>query len=117
MIPTANTSISLVKVVRNAELFDAYVHQLKKDFNLAGHSIEIDANMLPNALVQVVHFQIKDLISTNFDAFLQVLYRVDVEERILQSNSLQDAEELVVKATYEILKREWEKVYFRNRFS
>lgn len=117
MIPTANNSKSLLLIVSQNGLFQDLIAQLKKDFELSGMSITIDNAISSDDLTQDLYRQISQLIHTNFDAFLQLLYRVDVSEQNLQSNQIQETEELAIKATFTILKREWEKVYYRNKFS
>ena len=117
MIPTADSSDSLLLMVSNKGLLTHLVTQLNKDFALSGLSISLenitDAQHLSNTLIKIV----QHLIQTNFDGFLQLLYRVDVEESQLQSDATQNIEVISEKATFLILKREWEKVYYKNHFS
>ncbi len=117
MIPTANNSNSLLLVVVQTGLFQELISQLKKDFELSGISISIDNTFTSEELASTLYKHVLQLINTKFDSFLQLLYRVDVSEQNLQCNQIQDTKELATKATFAILKREWEKVYYKSKFS
>jgi len=71
--------------------------------------------MAPVVLIKEIHRQILHLIHYNFDAYLQVLYRVDVSERSMNF-SIENSDTIAQKATFQILKREWEKVNVRTKF-
>ncbi len=48
---------------------------------------------------------------------MQLLYRIDIAEQLMKSDEVESAEVLTEKATYQVLKREWQKVELRERFS
>jgi len=47
---------------------------------------------------------------------MQLLYRIDIAEKLIISNEIETSEVLAEKATYLILQREWQKVEWRERF-
>jgi len=117
MIPTTNDSDSLLVLVSEKGLFQNLLIQLKKDFELSGLLILFDNIQSTDQLLIVLYKHIHNLIQINFEGYLQLLYRVDVPESNLQTENIQNIEDFAKKATFLILKREWEKVYYRNLYS
>lgn len=117
MIPTSNDSDSLVVLISQKGLFQDLLEQIRKDFELSGLSISIENEMKASELPKLLYSRIHQLILHNFNGYLQLLYRVDVPESSLQINNIVNTEDFAKKATLLLLKREWEKVYYRNRFS
>lgn len=117
MIPTAKNSSQLLTIIKDASLYENLINQLIKDFELSGFALKIDKTSSPQDLLKELQHQIYQLMLHNFEGFLQLLYRVDVSEHAMQSDKTQDIDEMTQKATYVILKREWQKVYFKNQFS
>ena len=117
MIPTSNDSDSLLLLVSQNGLYQKLLEQIKKDFELSGLSISIEDSVKTDTLATLLFKTIHPLILTNFEGYLQLLYRVDIPESSMQTNSIQNTEEFAKKATLLILKREWEKVYYRELYS
>lgn len=117
MIPTAKNSESLVTLVFEAGLYKNLINQLIKDFELAGLTIELNEAIHPEKLVHILSKRIEQILEQHFDLYVQLLYRVDVPEQAMQSNLIQDTREMAQKASFAILQREWQKVYFKNQFS
>ncbi len=116
MIPTAPDSHSLLNIIIDSGLYKSLVHQLQKDFQLSGLSIQLLDATRPEALYQNLLVDLEKLITHNFDGYMQLLYRVDIAEESMQIDGVQSVAALAKKATYKILQREWQKVYFRNKF-
>jgi hypothetical protein len=117
MIPITNDSDSLLLLVYNKGLFQDLVKQLKKDFELSGLLISSENTQSTDQLLFLLYQYIYNLIQVNFEKYLQLLYRVDVPENKMQADNIQDIEDFAKKATFLILKREWEKVYYRELYS
>ena len=117
MIPTATNSTDLLNLASNEGLFQALLEQIKKDFALSGQSFELESVSTASDLLVALQRELKRLIDSNFDAYLQLLYRVDIPERMMQSDAIQDSDALSEKSTFAILQREWKKVYYRNKYS
>lgn len=117
MIPTSNDSNSLVVMISQKGLFQNLLEQIRKDFELSGLSISLENGIKASELPTRLYTRIHQLILTNFEAYLQLLYRVDVPESSMQTSGTQNTEDFAKKATLLLLKREWEKVYYRELFS
>ena len=97
------------------ELYLAMINQLNKDFGLANLSYSFSLGYRPDQLSTAWENVIHDLLESNYDGYLNLIYRVDLSEKDLlnlKSNSLR---ELSAELTYLILKRIYKKVWFRNR--
>jgi hypothetical protein len=116
MIPKAHSSDSLLVIVSENGLYPDLLSQIKKDFELSGLSISINKNISVDELLLDLYKQIRQLIEINFSGYLQLLYRVDVPENMMQSPEVQYIDEFSKKATFLILNREWEKVYYRANY-
>ena len=117
MIPKAANSSSLLTLIFEEGLYQDLLIQITKDFELSGLTITLHQAISPADLLQELHSQILELIHTNFDGFLQLLYRVDIAESTMQSFELQKSDNIAKKTTFVILQREWKKVYFRKKYS
>jgi L-lysine 2,3-aminomutase len=56
-----------------------------------------------------------DLIQNKFSDYLNLLYIIDVSEEKIKGLSGTDTHELSEQVTFLILKREWQKVWYRNK--
>jgi len=115
MVPQEDNITQLVVQFSDSEFYIPLVKQVKKDFELSGHSIAIDEFMAPGDLIKEVHRQIHHLLQYNFDAYLQLLYRVDIPETLM-SFTTENSDAIAQKATFYILQREWKKVKLRAKF-
>jgi len=98
------------------QLYKKLVLQVKKDFELTGLNIDISENTAPDTLVAILSHSLLEIIQYKFDSFMQLLYRIDIAEKLIISNEIETSEVLAEKATYLILQREWQKVEWRERF-
>jgi len=117
LIPTTTNSKALLSLAIDEGLYQELLQQLMKDFELSGLSFELKPIITASDLLEKLQQQIKQLIHYNFDAYLQLLYRVDIPEKMMQSNELQDSDEMAIRTTFLILQREWKKVYLRKKYS
>ncbi len=117
MIPKANNSEALVVLAQDAGLYQNLLNQLIKDFELSGLSIEFEESTSTEKLVLTLNNTIENLLQHHFDSYLQLLYRVDVPENSMQNKGVESVKEIAQKASFAILKREWQKVYLKNKFS
>ncbi len=98
-----------------AELLTSLIRQLNKDFQLSGVECCISEDASPREISQQLHQSLEKLIRDDFQGFLNVLYRVDVQESDLHRKQEQDMDEFIASAGYQLLKREWQKVWLRNK--
>ncbi|WP_163515944.1 M3 family oligoendopeptidase [Gelidibacter japonicus] len=99
------------------ELYAKLVDQLNKDLALANVDLEFDSEVLPTSLKLLLHEEVYRLIQHKFMDYLNLLYIVDVSEEKIKQLDGNDTIQLAENVTFLILKREWQKVFYRNRFS
>ncbi|MEC5164469.1 hypothetical protein RCH18_000185 [Flavobacterium sp. PL11] len=110
-----NTDLLLFEAEKES-LYLALVEQLNKDFNLANESIDLALRITPDNLKSQLHEKIYRLISYKFAEYLNLLYIVDVSEEAIKKLDGSDLVILAEQVSFLILKREWQKVWFRNRY-
>ena len=107
---------SLLSEAEKDNLYQKLIEQLNKDFNLANESIDVPQNASPNELKVQLHEKIYRLIQYKFAEYLNLLYIVDVSESEIKKLNGDDLVELSEQVAFLILKREWQKVWFRNNY-
>lgn len=108
--------LAFVYEISKNNLYVEVLQQLQKDFELSGLAFELEEFIVPKDLIKVIYQQIYYLLATNFDGYLQLLYRIDVAEQ--KSVTQGDTIELIAqKSTYYILRREYQKVRLRKKYS
>ena len=109
------TSLRLLSEIKEVDLYLKLIEQLNKDFQLAGIEQLFSLDCSPSNLIQQLQKIILKLINDDFDNYLNLLYRVDISEnktRKIDSSNIKKMSEQVV---YLLLKREWQKVWFKNK--
>lgn len=107
----------LIGEVSQLQLYSQLVKQLNKDLALANVNLEFDEAVLPTSLKLMLHEKIYKLIQQKFMEYLNLLYIIDVSEKEIRQLDGNDIGQLSENVTFLILKREWQKVYYRNTFS
>lgn len=107
----------LVDEANKWALYGKLVAQLNKDLSLANVDLEFDSEVLPTSLKLLLHDEVYRLIHHKFMDYLNLLYIVDVSEEKIRQLDGNDTIELAENVTFLILKREWQKVYYRHKFS
>lgn len=97
-------------------LYLKLIHQINKDFNLANEAIDLGEGIAPDDLKKELHEKIYRLIQYKFAEYLNLLYIVDVSEVEMKKLDGSDIAELSRQVSFLILKREWMKVWFRNKY-
>lgn len=110
-----NTDLLLEEASKEA-LYLKLIEQLNKDFNLANEGVDFPLSTKPEELKVQLHEKIYRLIQYKFAEYLNLLYIVDVPEEQIKNLDGSDLEVLSQQVAYLILKREWLKVWFRNRY-
>lgn len=114
-IAPKNTDL-LLSEAQKEELYTKLVEQINKDFTLANESIDFQVSVSPIDLKLQLHEKIYRLIQHKFAEYLNLLYIVDVPEDQVKKLDGSDLVELSEQVAFLILKREWQKVWFRNKF-
>ncbi|MEM7380604.1 MAG: hypothetical protein AAF361_05330 [Bacteroidota bacterium] len=115
-------SSELLSASITESLYRELVWQLRKDFELANVSTtlsngEFPEKISPEELTSLLQEKIYFLLMERFSDYLNFLYVVDVLERDFKDIPLTDAVELSKEITFLILKREWQKVLLKRKYS
>lgn len=110
-----STFEDLLQKASDADLYPKLIQQLNKDFLLANINLEFDDDVLPSSLKLILHEALYKLIQEKFMDYLNLLYIIDVSEEKIKQLDGSDTLQLSEQVTFLILKREWQKVWFRNR--
>ncbi|MEM8522479.1 hypothetical protein [Flavobacterium sp. PL12] len=107
---------SLLSEAEKETLYLNLVEQLNKDFNLANEAVDFPLSITPNELKIQLHEKIYRLIQYKFAEYLNLLYIVDVSEDEIKKLDGSDLVILAEQVSFLVLKREWQKVWFRNKY-
>lgn len=111
-----STFSELIAFSEEQQLYDKLVMQLNKDFRFANIDFEVASNISPDELKQVLHEVVYNLIQTKFSEYLNLLYIIDVSEKLIKSLNGEDTLLLSEQVSFLILKREWQKVWYRAKY-
>ena len=107
---------NLLAEAEKENLYQKLIEQLNKDFKLANEAIDIPENSSPDNLKVLLHEKIYRLIQYKFAEYLNLLYIIDVSESEIKKLHGSDISELSGQVAFLILKREWQKVWFRTKY-
>lgn len=111
------TSIEeLLTTAEKEVLFLKLIEQINKDFNFANEPVDFPQAISPEELKAQLHEKIYRLIQYKFAEYLNLLYIIDVPEDQVKKLDGSDISELSKRVAFLVLKREWMKVWFRNRY-
>lgn len=110
-----STLEALFSQAEEENLYEKLIFQLNKDFHLANESLDIEVATPPIELKTILHEKIYQLIQYKFAEYLNLLYIIDIPEEQIKKLDGSDLVKLSEQVTFLILKREWQKVWFRNR--
>ncbi|MBK6833783.1 MAG: hypothetical protein IPG89_05695 [Bacteroidetes bacterium] len=114
------SELQLEQYFNNRRIIDATMRQLEKDFSLDEDSVQLKdyQGNLFEQLFEVVYPIINKLITSNYQQFLNTLYRIDVNEfKLKQEMAKVDANQYSEVVTRLVLLKELQKVIIRNIYS
>ncbi len=114
-LPT--TFDDLITEATTLNLYKKLIVQLNKDLLLANIDLEFDEETIPTSLKLVLQETVYHLIQNKFSEYLNLLYQVDVSELKIRSLDGEDVLKLSEDVTFLILQREWQKVWYKARYS
>lgn len=106
----------LLSEAEKENLYSKLIEQLNKDFNFANEAVDFPQSTTPYELKVQLHEKIYRLIQYKYTELLNLLYIIDVPEDNIKQLQGMDTAELSEQIAYLILRREWMKVWFRNRY-
>ncbi|WP_299106667.1 hypothetical protein [uncultured Tenacibaculum sp.] len=117
MLQEYQNSISLLTQVVDKDLYIQLIQQLNKDFGLVSLDIVFDTESAPMALKNRLQETVKNLLLNDSEGYYNLLYRIDVSEATLKNINTSNMDDYSEEVTFLILKRIWQKVYYKNKFS
>jgi len=106
----------LLSEAEKENLYLKLIEQINKDFNLANEPIDLHPSTNPDELKIQLHEKVYRMIQYKFAEYLNLLYIIDVPEDQVKKLDGSDILELSEQVAFLILKREWMKVWFRNKY-
>jgi hypothetical protein len=116
MFITPSTTDELLSEAEKENLYSKLIEQINKDFNFANEAVDFPQSTTPQELKVQLHEKIYRLIQYKYAELLNLLYIIDVPEENIKQLDGSDTVELSEQIAFLVLKREWMKVWFRNRF-
>lgn len=105
----------LITEANHLDLYKKLILQLNKDFQLANIDLGFHEEVVPTSLKLMLHETVYRLIQEKFSEFLNLLYIIDVPEHKVKALDGDDILKLSEDVSFLILKREWQKVWFKNK--
>jgi hypothetical protein len=99
------------------QLYYKLILQLNKDFQRAAIDEVFLETISPSDLKIKLHEIIFQLLQNHYSEYLNLLYIIDVSEDKIKKIKEEDAVEISEKIAYLILLRQWQKVWFKDKFS
>ena len=116
MFPIPENTDFLLADAEKENLYLNLIEQINKDFNLANEGIDFPLSISPEELKIQLHEKIYRMIQYKFAEYLNLLYIIDVSEIEIKKLDGSDLVILAEQVSFLILKREWQKVWFRKNF-
>jgi len=108
---------NFLKAPTDLHLYNVFLKQLEKDFLRAGIDFEIHAEEAPNLLKERLQFLIDNFLSTAENRLVTLFYIIDIPENFLKECLSGDIPNPAEAITFLLLKREWQKVVMRRKYS
>ena len=106
----------LIIEANQLNLYKNLIFQLNKDFKLANIDLDFHEDILPTSLKLLLHETTFNLIQEKFADYLNLLFIIDVSEKQIRDLDGSDTLKLSEDVAFLILRREWQKVFLRNKF-
>ena len=107
---------ALIDEANALDLYKKLILQLNKDFLLANINLGFSEEIPPLSLKLLLHETVYKLIQEKFTEYLNLLYIIDVSESQIKALDGTDTFKLSEDVAFLILRREWQKVWFRNKY-
>ena len=115
MFDKKNDAIQSLYKLEQMKMLEKLIVQLNKDLSLSGIETRFNTDWSPKLLMDKLSKIVAALMENEFQKFANLLYRIDISEKKIGEIGTSDFDEVVHVITFMILKKEWQKVWFRNR--
>ncbi|MGB5172957.1 hypothetical protein [Eudoraea sp.] len=116
MLPKVSSTAEIMEAAKNSQLYANLISQLKKDFVLANLTLDLPSKIPPADLIKTILNKIDFLIKEDMAKLLNLLYIVDVSENTFKKNINDNSFVSSEKLCFLILKRTWQKVWFKDHY-
>ena len=113
----AINSNEVLTLANESKLLSDLKHQIEKDFGLANISLKLPLKFDAQTFVSTIREKVYYLMIEHFSEYLNLLYVVDIPESQFMQIEITDAVEVADQMTFLILKREYQKVWYRNKYT
>ena len=110
-------STEVLQYANSQGLFEKLVRQLIKDFGLANIESGFNENVSLTALEKLLTEKLYVLILEYFADYVNLLYVIDVPEKSFKDVAITDAVEVAKQVSFLVLKREFQKVWYKNKYA
>ena len=114
MIAVKTTS-ELLDFADSKQLYQKLIEQLNKDFLLSNLTQRFESELSPQALKETLKKVLERMLIDAYDDYLNLMYRIDVSEKELSKVRSTELADTADQLTFIILKREFQKVWFKSR--
>ncbi len=114
MLPKKFTIKELQKE-ENKVLLKNLILQIRKDAQMSGLEFNLNKYSTVEILIEFLHKFLSELIQKDYTSFANFLYRIDVSEKEIVKINETSLETTVNRINELILRKEWQKVWFRSR--
>ncbi len=115
MISNNQSGLQLVTEIQQKELLVHLIEQLNKDFTMVGLDFDLSKDSAPEVVVCYLETYMLELIKKDFNSYVNLLYRIDIPEKQVKEIRDIDIEIICKKIAILILRKEWQKVFFRSK--
>jgi hypothetical protein len=112
----ANNSVELLSKLQSEDLYVQLIQQLNKDLHLSNIDFQFQETLIPLELKSSLIQFLLNLITNNYDDYLNLLYRIDVSEQSLIKFTSERLQEAIEQVAFLVLKREAQKVWLKHNF-
>ena len=105
----------LLQDIQKEELLEKLIVQINKDMAMSGIEFDLKEQSSPKEIISGLQGLIHDLIKFDFNTYLNLLYRIDVSEKQIRELQETDLSNLSCQVTFVILRKEWQKVWFKSK--
>ena len=104
-----------MELANGENLYLQLIQQLNKDFHLTNLSVKFSPETTPVDLKKSLQGVLLQLITDQYDDYLNLMYRIDISENDLLKIEGDQLSVTIEQITFLILKREYQKVWFKSR--
>jgi hypothetical protein len=115
MLPEHRNIKQLINQIEKEDLLKNLILQINKDAQLVGIDFNLDECSSPKNIVLELKNLLYNLIKNSFSDYINLLYRIDVSEKQIAEFQYFELEIVVEKSVDLILRKEWQKVWFKSK--